>query len=894
MRRKVTALEKVDADLAGLQYRIRKDPLAYEKEFLEVWSQYEAAHEKYLADPIGADANGLVTWREQIDMVAHVAELYPQITAGFPDDLREVLTRHHAVLEPNLREKIVSSLTLLRRKDVVDSTYIHTALFPILITTPSKTLRMLLYQKILSDIRNVNSKASNHRVNRTMQTVLFNLVSDPTSPKSIWACKLVRELWKRQVWKDSKSVEIMVRASLSDNEKTVSSAVAFFLSGDKEREEFVDEDSEEENIDMRKIKHQATINKKTNKKKAAMEKAAVRVKKQERKKTTAPHLLNFSALHLLQDPQGFSETLYEKHLANKRSKLALETKLLVLSLVTRLVGLHKLTVIPLYSWFIRHLTPRQQSVTSILASLAQATHNLVPPDVIEPLIQKIANEFVSEGSASEVCAAGINAIREICVRQPLSMNETLLQDLVEYRRSKDKGVSMAAKGLLSLYRDEGAEMLRKKDRGKTATMGLRSGDLKQQKFGEEQLGEIEGLELLARWKEEQKKRKRAEQGLPEPEAGEKIDDEDDGFNSDDWEVASADSSDSGDWIRVSDSEDEAVPDAKKRKVDPEEADEEGQETAGDEPMDFMKLATSQILTPADLAKLKELRLEAEVDKATGNRKRKQDMEARHLDEGLTAEQIEAPARLRKSTKEERVALAREGKGDRDEHKSTSAIRKSKKEAEGKSTTNKEKARKKNFLMTIGKAKSKQKRSLVDTRNALTNHTHGRFEYHIPACFDEKRLAIAYSRLQHDTKTADDPLGARLPRPAAGPVVFNDREEFAPFERRPDGPQTMLDCLHTDAPQLSLHIVSFADLAVMATYSFGRHGPDVPLQRLDRRARRPTRRRPAPARRNGRSARVSGFNSQEPYALANRLRSPLQALLFAVMYLRDTYVWHHGE
>ncbi|KAI8960486.1 SDA1-domain-containing protein [Daldinia sp. FL1419] len=720
-KRKVAALEKIEADLAGLQYKIRKDPEAYEKEFIENWQQFDAAHEKFLAAPVGADSNSLITFREQIDLIAHCAELYPQITATFPDSLKDVLTKHHAVLEPTLREKIVSSLTLLRRKDVIDSNYLLTTLFPILISTPSKSLRMILYQKILSDIRNTNTKTTNHRVNRTMQTVLYNLVtSDRSSPKALWAVKLVRELWRRQIWNDAKTVDIMRQACLADNEKVIAGAVRFFLGGDKEREEFEDESSDEETIDIKKVKHSVEINKKTKKSKKALDRAVDKVKRQERKKS-APHPLNFSALHLLQDPQGFSENLFEKHLQNSKSKLALESKLLILQLVTRLVGLHKLTVISLYSWFTKYLTPRQQSASSILASLAQGTHNLVPPDAIEPLIQKIANEFVSEASASEVCSAGLNAIREICARQPLAMNETLLQDLVEYRKSKDKGVMMAAKGLLSLYREKGAEMLRKKDRGKDATMNLRSGGLKQPKFGEENVGEIEGLELLAKWKEEQKKQKRAERALTE--GAEKGEDEEDGWNSDDWEVASTDSSDSGEWIRVSDSEDEAEPepDAKRQKVNPDDPEEDDKENEGSEAVDFMKLATTQILTPADLAKLRELRMESNIDKAMGGRKRKQELEGRHVDEGLTAEQIEAPSRLRKSTKEERIALAKEGKPDREEHKSTQAIRKSKKEAEGKSSTNKEKARRKNFMMTLGKAKSKQKRSLVATRNVLKNH-----------------------------------------------------------------------------------------------------------------------------------------------------------------------------
>ncbi|KAI1659208.1 SDA1-domain-containing protein [Daldinia decipiens] len=720
-KRKVAALEKTEADLAGLQYKIRKDPEAYEKEFIENWQQFDAAHEKFLAAPVGADSNSLITFREQIDLIAHCAELYPQIAATFPDDLKDVLTKHHAVLEPTLREKIVSSLTLLRRKDVIDSNYLLTTLFPILISTPSKSLRMILYQKILSDIRNTNTKTKNHRVNRTMQTVLYNLVtSDRSSPKALWAVKLVRELWRRQIWSDAKTVDIMRQACLADNEKVISGGVRFFLGGDKEREEYEDESSDEETIDIRKVKHSIEINKKTKKSKKALDRAVDKVKRQDRKKN-APHPLNFPALHLLQDPQGFSENLFEKHLQNSKSRLSLESKLLVLQLVTRLVGLHKLTVISLYSWFIKYISPRQQSASSFLASLAQGTHNLVPPDAIEPLIQKIANEFVSEASASEVCSAGLNAIREICARQPLAMNETLLQDLVEYRKSKDKGVMMAAKGLLSLYREKGADMLRKKDRGKDATMGLRSGDLKQPKFGEEQVGEIEGLELLAKWKEEQKKQKRAEGDVPE--GAEKGEDEENDWDSDDWEVASTDSSDSGEWIRVSDSEDEAEPepDAKRQKVNPDDPEEDDKENAENEAIDFIKLATTQILTPADLAKLRELRMEANIDKAMGSSKRKKELESRHVDEGLTAEHIEAPSRLRKSTKEERIALAKEGKPDREEHKSTQAIRKSKKEAEGKSSTNKEKARKKNFMMTLGKAKSKQKRSLVTTRNILKNH-----------------------------------------------------------------------------------------------------------------------------------------------------------------------------
>ena len=584
------------------------------------------------------------------------------------------------------------------------------------------------------------------------------------------------------MWTDAKAVDIMKEAALADNVKVIISGVRFFLGGDKEREEQEDESSDEEVLDIGRIKHQIGINKKTKKKVKMMENAAATVRKKERKKRM-PHPLNFSAFHLLHDPQGFTEVLFSKHLQNTRSKLNLEQKLLVLQLVSRLVGLHKLTLMSLYSYFLKYLTPRQPSVTSFLASLAQATHSLVPPDVLEPLVQKIANEFVSEAAAAEVASAGLNAIREICVRQPLAMNDTLLQDLVMYKKSKDKGVMMAAKGLLSLYREVGADMLKKRDRGKDATIGLKSGQRKEQRFGEEAAGNIEGLELLEQWKEEERRKKRSAQGILTEDDREKPESDEEG-DENAWKLDEEGSDDSGGWIDVESDKEQDLdePAIKKRKQSPESSDGEVQdqteESGGSESdeteddtnnnehetsesngepeqeenkilsqtsqdQDFQEeiakaadristLATTRILTPADLAKLQELRLAASLNSALPASQPKrlalahQATQNRHIDDPLTAAEIEGLAPLsKKNTKEDKIARAKEGKaGDQSEgkqHQSTTARRKEKKVAEGKSTTNKEKARKKNFLMTLRKAKGKQKRSLVERGKVLKAH-----------------------------------------------------------------------------------------------------------------------------------------------------------------------------
>ncbi|KAJ5188185.1 hypothetical protein N7491_004509 [Penicillium cf. griseofulvum] len=729
VKRKLGALEKVEADLPNLQHKIRRDPKSYIEDFRAQHYQYESHREIFMAAPSSATDTGVISLRDLIDFISHVADCYPGICKDFPQQLIDMLMQHHLVLETELREKIVGSLVLLKKKDLIDSaTLLHT-LFPILVSTPSKTLRALLFQKILSEMRTANSKTTNHKLNRTMQTVLFNLVtSDRTSAKGLWAIKITRELWKRQIWTEAKAVEVMKEAALSLNEKVIIGGVRFFLGGDKEREELEDEDSDEE-ISVGQVKHQLTINKKTRKKARVAEKAIKAVRNKERKKGN-PNPLNFSALHLLHDPQGFADNMFFKHLQNGKSKLNLEQKLQVLQLVSRLVGLHKLHIMPLYSYFQKYLTPRQPSVTSFLASLAQASHDLVPPDVLEPLIQKIANEFVSEASAGEVATAGLNAIREICARQPLAIDETLLQDLVMYKKSKDKGVMMASKGLLSLYRDVGAQMLKKRDRGKEAAMSLRAGERQERRYGQQEAGEIEGLELLAKWKDEERRKKNIEKGLPSDAEDDEVENDEADWAA--WNVEDDDDSDvDGEWINVeddvdivlSDSEDEGKPASKKAKQEEEVKKDTEKEAEAEKVIDFMKLATTRILTPADLAKLTELRAEAAANATLpGNKGRvAAPWTSRHTDDPLTANEIEGLAALSaaRATREERIAHAKEGKTT--DHMSKEARRKERKEEAGKSSTNKEKARKKNFLMTLGKARSKNKRSLVETRAVLRAH-----------------------------------------------------------------------------------------------------------------------------------------------------------------------------
>lgn len=172
---------------------------------------------------------------------------------------------------------------------------------------------------------------------------------------------------------------------------------------------------------------------------------------------------NFPALQLLHDPQTFAEKLYDI-LNSYDKRFSLDHRILLMQLLSRVMGAHKLCVLGFYTYIVKYLVHRQLRVPSILVALAQSVHDLTPPDAITPVIQKLAQEFVHPGVASEVIAAGLNSIREVCRRQPWSIDEDLLGDLVEYRKSKDKSVTAAARGLLRLYREINPSMLKKRER----------------------------------------------------------------------------------------------------------------------------------------------------------------------------------------------------------------------------------------------------------------------------------------------------------------------------------------------------------------------------------------------------------------------------------------------
>ena len=353
------------------------------------------------------------------------------------------------------------------------------------------------------------------------------------------------------------------------------------------------------------------VGKKTKKRQKRTNRALKSLKKDKKKEKGKNGLPHFSALNLIYDPQDFAEKLFK---LAESSNEGFELKLAILELVARLIGVHSLFLLNFHAYLLRFLNPHQREVTKMLWFAAISSHDLTPPDTVEPLIMAVANNFISERNNSEVIAVGLNAMREICSRCPLAMTEELLGDLIEYRTYKDKAVSSAAKSIVQLFREKNPEMLHKRMRGKPTEASVEeSGRAK--RYGEvDAKSYVPGAEVIEALEEKLEKDEEWEECSNQDEEEEEEEGEEETKKNKKKRKHSEDEEDDEDdeWVDVSDDEapGEVVAEPDKLTL------EEKQSLAS-------KISTEKIFTQEDFKKIKLEQMKKKVsDKGFNKNKNK--------------------------------------------------------------------------------------------------------------------------------------------------------------------------------------------------------------------------------------------------------------------------------
>ncbi|XP_058123961.1 protein SDA1 homolog isoform X2 [Anopheles ziemanni] len=711
-------------NLPQLQNLIKRDPESYREEFLQQYQHFLSVLDIFRLEP-DKENKSLC---ESIMFLAQVAQCYLEDMKTFPQTLVDLLKTHSTTLEPEMRNTFCRALILLRNKNLISPLDLLELFFQLL-RCPDKALRTFLQNHIITDIKNMNAKQKDMKLNSTLQSFMYTMLRD-TNPKAAkMSIDIMIELYRKQVWNDAKTVNVIANIGcFSKVTKVMVASLKFFLGTDQQEEE-EEEDSDRE-VNLKGIMMAAKINKKTKKRKNKVE-AVKKLYANAQKKKKKVVAFNFSAIHLIHNPQGMAENLF-KQLQDGNERF--EVKLMHLDVISRLIGIHELFLFSFYPYITRFIQPHQRQVTRILQFAAQASHEMIPPDIIEPVIKTLVNNFVTERNSSDVMAIGLNAVREVCVRCPLAMNEDLLRDLTMYKSYKEKSVMMSAKSLIMLYREQVPTLLAKKDRGRPTEASV---EIKPKRYGEVlAVDHIPGTEALLR------------EGIPEVEESESSSEDD--SESGDWvDVASSEDEtdgidnsedededdDEGEWEECSDEEDEgeeeeiedgsekkgdhsngkrkkkAKKTGKKSEITAEAKSADGNEQTLNTSEAMQELALTKIFTDADFARIEQERVKKQL--THHNRKRQAETER---SEFVKLDSIEMIYKRRKADKEARVESMQKGRDGREKFGY-----KDNRLNPHCSTTNREKKKNKNFSMIRHKARGKVKKSFRDKQLALRKH-----------------------------------------------------------------------------------------------------------------------------------------------------------------------------
>lgn len=280
-----------------------------------------------------------------------------------------------------------------------------------------------------------------------------------------------------QVWRDIHTANVIGSALEHSHGTIVLAATKFFLGFDVKDDDLDSDDDEEElaaqkaQLDTNDVRNANLFGSKRSmkKKRRKLERVQHSLRKNARKELSNINE-GFTAIQLLQDPQRTSEKLFQRV---KSGKDRFESKLAMIQLISRIIGIHKLMMLNFYPFLQKYLITRQQDVMQVMSSLVQACHELVPPDALSLVLRHLVDTFVHDRARPEVITIGIKTVREICVRVPMVMSEDLLSDLAMYKSYRDKEVSLAARGLISLFREVAPGMLQRKFRGRGANLEAR-------------------------------------------------------------------------------------------------------------------------------------------------------------------------------------------------------------------------------------------------------------------------------------------------------------------------------------------------------------------------------------------------------------------------------------
>lgn len=245
-------------NLPYLQNLMKKDDISYLEEFKKQYFRFESLYELFLLDPTQQNYNN--NFVELVQFLANVSSCQAYKDTLVPDDIHSnlppsegsfsgriihLLNSFGVDLNPDIRLALARVLITMRNKGSLAPLELHKLCFK-LFNIQDKNLREILYAFIINDIKSINNKSKDNKLNKSLQNYLYSIIHENDNKI---CCKLAVdacvELYKRHIWRDAKTVNVLSSACFSKFAAIVKASLTFFIeAGANKKAEDYDSDHE--------------------------------------------------------------------------------------------------------------------------------------------------------------------------------------------------------------------------------------------------------------------------------------------------------------------------------------------------------------------------------------------------------------------------------------------------------------------------------------------------------------------------------------------------------------------------------------------------------------------------------------------------------------------------
>ncbi|KAI3996746.1 hypothetical protein MKX01_041046 [Papaver californicum] len=388
----VKTAEKMN--LLTFQNKMKIDPQGYETELTLLNKHFDSLPLLFQQQSAlsFSSINGNPTVSKDLgDMamfLAHVAPYYPTQLSDYPCKLADLLRSSAKSLPLLLRCHLTKALILLTNRKVMNTWVIYGASI-----LGDRTLRKDAFSHVIHSIRQMNQKHKNETQNKTLQNILFAMLQEEDETKAKRALIVLCDLHRRRVWFDETTANAICTACFHPSSRIMNAALSFLLGFEKiDEADDTDVGSSEDGKNPQVVLQREDVYK--------LQRAIRSMKRQQCANLEKDTPTYYSPLNHLFDAQGFAEKLFSRlQTCNERC----EVKMMILKVIARTVGLHRLILLNFYPFLQKYVQPHQCDITELLASAVQACHDMVPSDAVEPLFRQVVNQFVHDKARTEVC-----------------------------------------------------------------------------------------------------------------------------------------------------------------------------------------------------------------------------------------------------------------------------------------------------------------------------------------------------------------------------------------------------------------------------------------------------------------------------------------------------------